>query len=91
MKLVFCTDCHDVVKMEMIQWRWCRCGQSAGRYTDELNAEIYGKRAIPLGFNNTSLVCAVRAAQSGIIEHPEFTSWVITKCDSVTKIKKKPR
>ena len=47
MKLLFCPQCQDVVKLFRDQ-RFCRCRQSWGRYRTAVQAEI-GGRAIPLG------------------------------------------
>jgi hypothetical protein len=82
MKLLLCTSCEDVVKLGSDEWRECKCGASAGRYIDRINAEIKGD-AIPIGFANGSLLAAIR-------KRPEdgmgsvFTAFVIPKkCDSI--------
>lgn len=31
MKLLNCTDCHDIVKLQH-EWRKCVCGKAAGKY-----------------------------------------------------------
>lgn len=42
MKLLNCTLCHDIVKLQGA-WRWCVCGQSAARYLrDGRSAEVWG-------------------------------------------------
>lgn len=51
MKLLFCTECHDVMKLrhESIS---CECGRSFGWYLkDGLNAR-YGGKGILLGLDN---------------------------------------
>lgn len=59
MKLILCTECQDVVKMSVVNWRTCMCGKSAGRYLeDEDSAEIYGS-AIAIGMLNSSIVSAI--------------------------------
>lgn len=59
MKLIFCPECWDVVKLAVSAERKCECGKSYGRYKeDRLNAYI-GGLAIPLGFANPSLVAAL--------------------------------
>jgi hypothetical protein len=57
MKLILCKECGDIVKCLRYK-RYCDCGASWGQYTDDLNA-IYGGKALPLGFANSSLVSAV--------------------------------
>jgi len=58
MKLIFCPQCYDVVKL-CYKARSCECEVSHGYYTDALNA-VYGGSAVPLGFANSSLVKAVQ-------------------------------
>ena len=41
MKLLFCVSCGDVLALKG-QKRSCECGQSSGRYIDQLNAEVSG-------------------------------------------------
>ena len=50
MKLIFCEECHDIVKLTMRK-RHCRCRKSWGRYQDEENA-IIGGEAKPMGIGN---------------------------------------
>lgn len=57
MKLIFCTKCYDVIKLDS-KLRKCKCKKSGGRYLDDLNAEYWGD-SIPLGFDNHSLVEAI--------------------------------
>ena len=59
MKLIFCPNCEDVVKLHYNN-RHCLCGDAWGYYRDDgLNAVIGGK-AVPLGFDNSSLVTALK-------------------------------
>lgn len=58
MKLIYCPECQDVQKLQHFK-RECWCGQSWGRYVDDLNAEIGGK-AIPLGFANSTFAHALK-------------------------------
>lgn len=59
MKLIFCPKCNDIIKMIIGEDRYCLCGSSYGKYTDEINAEIGGK-SIPIGFANNSFVYAIK-------------------------------
>lgn len=53
MKLIYCPNCKDIVKLTKI-YRTCFCGQSSGKYLDMVSAEIHGL-AIPIAFVNTEL------------------------------------
>ena len=60
MKLIFCSQCYDVVKLHFDR-RKCLCGKVWGYYkSDGLNAVI-STNAIPLGFANSSLVEALKS------------------------------
>jgi hypothetical protein len=41
MKLIFCKECQDVVKLDFAK-RECKCGRSSGYYEDSLNAVYWG-------------------------------------------------
>lgn len=42
MKLLNCTSCHDIVKLQG-DWRPCACGRASGRYLrDGITAEVAG-------------------------------------------------
>lgn len=60
MKLILCEKCSDVVCLKLGIDRSCACGESGGRYVDNLNAEVWGP-CFKLGFANMSLVSALRA------------------------------
>lgn len=76
MKLIFCTECEDVIRLTSAH-RTCLCGKSTGYYTDTLYAEIFGP-CIPLGFHNRSFVEALRL-QPETGEGIRFTAFVIPK------------
>ncbi len=84
-KLIFCTDCGDVVKLRQDEKRYCQCNGSWGECTDFLNAEIGGK-AIPLGFDNNSFMKAIlKQPESG--NGKKFEAFVIPKdCDTIDYI-----
>lgn len=81
MKLLYCTVCNDIISLRAVQ-RFCACGQSSGRYSDQVNAEMDGP-CIPLGFANRSFLAAVRDRRTrgnGV----RFEAFVITKeCVSI--------
>ena len=81
MKLFYCPNCEDVVKMTK-EVRHCECGSASGFYQDDLNA-IINQNAIPIGFSNRSfidaLVCRPEKGQG-----KEFSAFVIPeKCNTV--------
>lgn len=46
MKLLNCTDCHDIIKLQY-EWRKCLCGKAAGRYLkDGKSVNIQGSGRI---------------------------------------------
>ena len=85
MKLILCGECQDVKKLSS-EMTYCNCKKCYGRYVDDLNAEI-NKHAIPLGFNNFSLVTAIKN-QPEENWGKEFTAFVIQKnCSTIKVIK----
>lgn len=59
MKMIYCPKCHDVCKLRRKQVS-CQCGASSGWYKrDGLNAVVAGM-AIPIGFQNSSFVRALK-------------------------------
>lgn len=73
MKLIYCFECQDVVRLFNVE-RKCQCGKSSGRYTDYLNAVISGP-CVPLGFDNGSIARAFRYRD--FRPHNEFTAFII--------------
>lgn len=86
MKLLFCKKCQDIFKLQK-EIRSCFCGDTKGRYLDNLNAEYSGKYAIPLRFANSTLVAAIRVYDDNWQIHKEhgieFKAFIIPKkCDT---------
>ena len=66
MKLLFCRNCEDVVRL-VDSTRSCSCGWCKGKYIDEINAVYSGTFAVPLGVTNSSLTEAIaNRPQSGL-------------------------
>ena len=85
MKLIFCKECHDVVKLDYVL-RYCKCSESYGWYkNDGLHAVIMGP-CVPLGISNEDLQEAIRwRLDSG--RGTEFTAFVIPKkCDTIERV-----
>ena len=58
MKLLFCWQCQDVIKLELIS-RSCKCGLSDGWYhEDGWHATVRGKHAEVIGVDNLSFRAA---------------------------------
>lgn len=78
MKLVLCKSCQDVIRLIQSEVRTCKCGNAGGKYLNELDAVYFGEFAIPLGFQNSSVVQAIRSQpENGL--GVEFTAFVIPK------------
>lgn len=65
MKLLACRNCSDVFSLR-VAIRNCSCGKCGGQYVDDLTAEVWGPKDgyWVLGFNNSSLVDAIRQQMS---------------------------
>lgn len=69
MKLLFCTICHDVLRLTRAE-RACVCGRCRGLYTDGTNAEVWGPNLV-LGFSNWSFAEAIAAQlERGDLDEP---------------------
>jgi len=82
MKLIYCPECHDIVRLKQ-EKKTCDCGAIWGYYKDDINAVISPK-AIPLGIANSWFYNALenrpKYGQSGTL----FDAWVIPKeCETV--------
>jgi len=83
MKLIFCPDCSDIIKIREEKTRYCHCEKSWGVCLDKLNVEIGGK-AVPLGINNSDFLRALnmRSEDNGWGE--TFEAFIIPKkCKTV--------
>lgn len=82
MKLIYCPECHDVVKLEM-EHRECKCKLAYGRYLEDGLHAVINRAAIPLGFNNFSLCPALNnRPASGMGER--FEAFVIpVECPTI--------
>lgn len=77
MKLLFCKKCSDVFRL-FDDLRVCACGETSGRYLNNLDAIYGGSHAIPLGFVNDSFAEAITGQpESGLGRR--FDAFVIPK------------
>ena len=58
MKLLCCLNCGDIFNLTKRE-KFCSCGDSSGKYVDDLNAEIKGN-CVPIGFANRKFELAYR-------------------------------
>jgi hypothetical protein len=85
MKLILCGECQDVRKILSTNTS-CFCGKSGGRYLDNLFAEYWGS-AIPLGFDNYSLVDACKAPDRSDGKGVKFDAFVVPRvCATYKKV-----
>ncbi len=57
MKLLACKECSDIFSLNF-ELKVCGCGESQGKYIDNLNAEVSGDCQL-IGFDNNSLKMAL--------------------------------
>lgn len=62
MKLLYCLECEDVIKLKLGTMRHCDCGKVFGRYIDNSHAEV-SENAISLAIGNGSLYNAINDSQ----------------------------
>ena len=83
MKLLLCKKCQDIIRLIDVK-RTCKCGKIGGRDIDDINAVYFGKMAVPIGFENGTLVKAVHnQPKNGMGKN--FTAFVIPKICSTYK------
>ncbi len=86
MKLFYCSECHDVVKCEY-EIRHCKCGLSCGQYKSDGYNATYAGLAIPLGFNNHSLMKAIRDRPKTGVRGKIFEAFTIPEdCKTMVRI-----
>lgn len=78
MKLIFCKECTDVVRLKVEAIKKCDCGKSSGQYYEDGLYAWYKGPCIPLGFANRSFTSAL-ANQPEENWGKEFTAFVIQK------------
>lgn len=80
MKLLFCRECCDVVKLQLDS-RSCKCGRSRGYYlSDGWHAEVKGPAEV-IGIANKTLVAAVTTQAFGrdCEEGITIKAWLMTR------------
>lgn len=84
MKLIYCKECCDIVKLNLLR-STCNCGECWGIYLNDLVSAVIHGPAIPLGIDNLSFIEALKERHvKGLGK--EFTAFVIPEeCDTVVK------
>jgi len=83
MKLFYCPLCGDIVRMQLEE-RTCKCGESKGKYTDNINS-VVSEGAIPMGIDNNTLIEASRRWQACGYPY-KIDAWFIDKECKTVKI-----
>lgn len=61
MKLLMCKKCGDMFNLDRVE-KSCRCGETSGRYVDDILAEIKGD-CVPIGIGNYKFKVAYQMQQ----------------------------
>ena len=89
MKLLYCQKCQDIIRLKN-QERTCECGLTKGKYIDNLNAEFSGAFAVPIGFDNNSLLQAlIIYGDTDLKIGSNFKAFIITEPCNTFKRKKR--
>ena len=78
MKLLFCPECSDVIKLIVGELRSCQCGKVKGKYIDNTHAEVDGE-GYSLAIGNGSLMmacCKLKPTQQRRPPGSEIICWV---------------
>lgn len=71
MKLLFCPECDDIIKLTRSETRSCKCGQCVGKYVDNLYAVTNGN-GICLAISNPDLLGLII---DGVFGKTPVTCW----------------
>lgn len=84
MKLLYCLECHDVVRLHR-KTRACECGLTGGRYVDDSQAEVFGD-GVPFALQNTDFHAAL-TRRTDDWPGTWFRGFVIPRnADNITKV-----
>ena len=59
MKLIYCKECKDMVKLSRCGWRHCKCGRVFGRYLKDGHKARVSRTAISIRIGNPALKEAI--------------------------------
>jgi hypothetical protein len=89
MKLIYCTECRDLVSLTLGTPRKCQCLHAGGHYTDPLHA-VYWGTALPVGLDNRSFLEAVKRQPRAGMGEP-FNAFIIPrKCPTFQFLPEEP-
>jgi hypothetical protein len=75
MKLLFCFECQDIVRLSP-ERRTCRCGRAWGQYLDDHRTTVQTRNSLSLALNGNDFDRAIRA----LIDHPhEFSPYLFLR------------
>lgn len=77
MKLLFCPECHDIIKLQKYT-RTCQCEKSGGYYLENGDYAKFFGQAIPIAISNLSFEQAIRS-RSNKDKSESFTGFVFPK------------
>lgn len=60
MKLLYCQDCGDLIKLKEKKPTSCECGKSGGMLLEASKASYYGDNATPIEVINRSFLSAIQ-------------------------------
>jgi hypothetical protein len=82
MKLLFCPDCFDIIKLDF-EYRSCKCKHSNGYYHKNGTHAIVSGKAVCIGIDNNTFADAFRSmrdnpalSEKGAYEMGNFRAWV---------------
>lgn len=86
MKLIYCKDCKDVVRLTRAN-RTCFCGAVAGYYKPDGKNAVISPEAVPLGIDNETLLWAIKHdGNQYMMDSPRFTAFKISEpCPTITR------
>jgi len=82
MKLLNCTECHDIVKIPVNgTWRYCWCGKAGARYVNDVMAELTGTSSRCIGIDSRmyerSLTARSLQRENNVLGENVFEWWLI--------------
>ena len=91
MKLLYCVECQDIVKLQSYK-RSCTCGKASGYYHEDGNGATISSNAVVIAFGNNSFEVALREFKSRTewrVYHNtlRFESWLMNHKSPYTSIK----
>lgn len=79
MKLLLCTYCNDVVKLQRETPRYCDCGKTWGHYERDGAHASVSANAVVIGIDNHTIMRAVQARDHGDAGYRTLAAWVMGK------------